>query len=213
MQQVQERVLSHAQAGHSMAGSCFWCLAAPSYPDFDGFRVLLQHYDQHQQQQQGIAQPKLEQPPGKRLKAPPPARATEASRLDASNGTDAAQQSSGVGTHSQSVAREDSAAEASQIEEQGGDAKVHNQAASKQHFRDRSGGDDVRSSQQLRQPRVSEATQENCEAAALMFETGTVRVLEAAKQLDEDTARLIWQHAGLMRRLNVHQGGKICQLM
>jgi hypothetical protein len=70
-------------------------------------------------------------------------------------------------------------------------------------------------SQQLSQCRVSEATQENCEAAALMFEPGGAHAqsLEAARQLDEDTARLIWEHAGQMNRLNAHQGGNACSVM
>jgi hypothetical protein len=60
---------------------------------------------------------------------------------------------------------------------------------------------------------VSDATQENCEVAALMFETGEERGLEAARRLDEDTAHIITHHAAMMRRLNVREGGRVCSVM
>ena len=39
--QVLARVLHHMRAGSGLAGSAFWVLAAPSYPDHDGFTVYL----------------------------------------------------------------------------------------------------------------------------------------------------------------------------
>ena len=40
--QVYERVETHVRAGHFMGGSCFWCLTAAGYPDYDGFKVSFQ---------------------------------------------------------------------------------------------------------------------------------------------------------------------------
>ena len=34
--------MTHARAGHFMGGSCFWCLTAANYPDYDGFKVSFQ---------------------------------------------------------------------------------------------------------------------------------------------------------------------------
>ena len=44
--QVYERVATHARAGHFMGGSCFWCLTAAGYPDYDGFKVSSQQQGQ-----------------------------------------------------------------------------------------------------------------------------------------------------------------------
>ena len=43
--QVYDTVLHHMAAGHAVAGTCFWMLAAASYPDYDGFTVYLSERD------------------------------------------------------------------------------------------------------------------------------------------------------------------------
>ncbi|KAK9846590.1 hypothetical protein WJX81_007289 [Elliptochloris bilobata] len=38
-EKVYDTVLHHMVAGHAVAGTCFWMLAATSYPDYDGFTL------------------------------------------------------------------------------------------------------------------------------------------------------------------------------
>ncbi len=189
--QVQERVLAHAHAGHSMAGSLFWCLTAAPYPDYDGFKVILQ-----QPAARGPARKLSEavSPKAKpgvvkwRDQEPPLAQ----QRSDSGSGI--AQLPNGT-RGSLSATETHEAQSGSREEQQAG----------------RSIGEAGSSGLGLR--RVSSATENNCSAAAAMFEARDLESVEEAVLLDAETVGQIVHHARLMQQLNRQETQRDCVVM
>jgi hypothetical protein len=195
-------VLAHAHAGHSMAGSLFWCLTAASYPDYDGFKVLLQ---------QPAAQRRARNTPRPAHGALSPTAKPgvvkrreqqlflDQQQSDGRNGVELP--SDGV---QESVEAHDSLAATSEPGSEAGSRKQQQPAGC-------SVGEAGSSGSGLRG--VSSATEINCSAAAAMFEAGDLHSVEEAVLLDTDTVSQIVRHGGLMQQLNKQETQRDCVLM
>ncbi len=203
--QVQERVLSHAHACHSMAGSLFWCLTARSYPDYDGFKVLLQQ-PAAQTLAKGVSRPAAVPT------MPPKAKPGVVKR--SSQQQSSSQQPSDIGSRSQEPSEGEpkwhAAGEGPAVGSGSEEARVQQQQLQQQQY-GRPAQESGSSGQGLR--RVSTATEDNCSAAAAMFEAGDAQSVEDALQLDAATVSQIVQHARLMKQLNGQETQRDCLVM
>lgn len=191
--QVHQRVQIHAQAGHSMAGSLFWCLTAASYPDYDGFKVL------------------LKQPLTKNSAAVPAALVPKAKpgilkRKDAQQRSDSTDTQRSGGLQQPSGSREEGQGVPSTAGAESGASGREQQPDEQQWEEPESGG-------RLGVRRVSSATETNCSAAAAMFDAGDAGSAEEALLLDAATVSLIVQHAHSMQLLNGQHSQRICVMM
>ncbi|BDA41512.1 hypothetical protein COCOBI_02-2930 [Coccomyxa sp. Obi] len=199
--QVHERVLTHAHACHSMAGSLFWCLTARSYPDYDGFKVLLQQ-PAAQIPAKGISRPSAVRT------MPPQAKPGVVKR--STQQPISSQQPSDIGSRSQEPSdgepKSHVAGEGPAVGSDSEEARVQQQQQS-----GRMAQEVGSSGQGLR--RVSTATEDNCSAAAAMFEAGGAQSVENTLLLDAATVSQIVQHARLMKQLNGQETQRDCLVM
>ena len=186
--QVQGWVLAHARASHGLAGSCFWSLSAGTFPDYDGYKVHLQpaamaptRPPQQTSRRDNMERERRAMAKTSALKASVPAvplgRNAPAPHAI---GDAVSSPSSRIGSTEQA--------------DSGGPAGPS--TAAEQEFAEPS------KHLGLQQQRVSNATQEACEAACGMFESSAQQSSEEAWRQDEATASLIAQHARAMRALN-----------
>ena len=183
--QVQGWVLAHAKAGHGLAGSCFWSLAAEAFPDYDGYKVHLQ-----QPGISGNAAPGRPAMPQKQALSRGAERPGAAGSLPALDEQSSSRQAGG------SPSSRDAAAErASQID--AGPARPDETGAA---------APAAEQGVRLGLPRVSSATQDACEAASGMFEGSGPQAAQEAWRLEALTAGFIAQHAQAMGALNRPEG-------
>ena len=195
--QVQERVLAHAHACHSMAGSLFWCLTARSYPDYDGFKVLVQ------QPAKGVS--RLAAAPAMPPKAKPGVVKRSAQQQSSS------QQQSASGSRSPESSGEPEIHAVSEGPAVGVESEETGVQQRQQQQSGRPAPEPGSSGQGLR--RVSTTTEDNCSAAAAMFEAGGAQSVEDALVLDAATVSQVVQHARLMKQLNGQETQRDCIVM
>ena len=191
--QVYERVAAHAQAGRYMAGSCFWCLTAAGYPDYDGFKVS---FGQHSKEEPGgfsLKQQKAALPTPKGS----PERASHRERQKQVQLKEARQGVSMPAKAAMSVE-----VKSSEDVLTTSDAHRHSTEAGP-----------ARSSASSMLRRISSRTQSNVEAAAAIFDGESAQSELQAAHLGAETMYLIVQHAAAMHALNKHGAGNDCRVM
>ncbi|CAL8461764.1 g1295 [Coccomyxa elongata] len=184
-----------------MAGSLFWCLTARSYPDYDGFKVLLQQ-PAAQTPAMGVSRPAAVPT------MPPKAKPGVVKR--SSQQQSSSQQPSDIGSTSQEPSegepKRHAAGEGPAVGSGSDETRVQQQ---QQHGRPAQEPGSI--GQGLR--RVSTATEDSCSAAATMFEAGDAQSVEDALLLDAATVSQIVQHARLMKQLNGQETQRDCLVM
>lgn len=196
--QVQERVLAHAHACRSMAGSLFWCLTARSYPDYDGFKVLLQR------PAKGVSRPAA-------VPAMPPKAKPGVVKRSTQQQSSSKQPSAICSGNQESLEGEPESHAVGKGPAVGLDSEETGVQKQQQQQSGRPAQEPGSSGQGLR--RVSTATEDNCSAAAAMFEAGDAQSVENALMLDTATVSQIVQHARLMKQLNGQETQRDCIVM
>ena len=186
--------MTHAKAGHSLAGSCFWSLAATGFPDYDGYKVNLL------QQQTPTDEVRTSQP------------------LHASKGSPAGK-AAGQRRQREAASRRRVAAIDGESTGHALDAQTHaelgatGEAASTGEPPPPPPADMAHSSPRGLW-RVSSAAQDKCEAAAGMFEGSPGRAERDACEQDVQTVALIRRHARQIMALNAPAAAsRECALM
>ena len=200
--QVYERVAAHARAGHYMGGSCFWCLTAADYPDYDGFKISF-----GQRSAQAPAAAGLQQKHSASPSAPRPPKGTRPEKSARERPMQQCEQptlqhsSSGASVKAEGVSSQGTAAASSSHLSQENQLSCGTDPRYP-HLKSRS---------MLR--RVSSRTEGNVEAAAAIFDgEGAQSELQAA-HLGAETMYVITQHAAAMHALNQQAAGKDCRVM
>ena len=201
--QVYERVAAHARAGHYMGGSCFWCLTAADYPDYDGFKIS---FGQRSAQAPAAASLQQKDPASSAADLPPsgakPEKSGSERGMQQGEPPVLQQSSSGASMKAGGVSSQGTAAAASShlIQE-----TQQMSCGTEPRYQQLS------SSSMLR--RVSSRTEGNVEAAAAIFDgEGAQSELQAA-HLGAETMYLITEHAAAMHALNQQAAGKDCRVM
>lgn len=204
--QVYERVAAHAGAGHFMGGSCFWCLTAADYPDYDGFKIS---FGQHSAQKAASPDQKHSLSSAAML----PFTGTEPGERESKrcrqhfdqaavqHGSHAASMEA-VGTVSEDKVHVAASDHQWDQEHQQGSCKHDPSPTRYQH---------LSSSHMLR--RVSSRTEGNVEAAAAIFDGDSTQTELQAAHLGAETMYLITEHASAMHALNQHGAGRNCLVM
>ena len=191
--QVYERVAAHAQAGHYMAGSCFWCLTAAGYPDYDGFKVS---FGQHSSQE-----PAGSSPTPQKAELPTPKGSPErASHRETKKQVRLKEALQGVSMPAKAAMSLE--VKSSEDVLSTSDTLRHSIEAGPAHSS---------ASSMLR--RVSSRTQSNVEAAAAIFDGESAQSELQAAHLGAEAMYLIVQHAAAMHALNKRVAGKDCRVM
>ena len=218
--QVYERVVTHARAGHFMGGSCFWCLTAAGYPDYDGFKVSFQ---QPGSQSSYWAEPKQEA--GQRAGTSMPGAGEKSSApMQQEQGTDflhnsASNSEAAPGKHTRQSSiratepsrdpRTEPASLFGSSSTPGADnaaSAICRPAPASTH-----GAQHLSSSIMLR--RVSSRTEGNVEAAAALVDQEGAQCELQAACLGAETVLLIKQHAAAMHELSQQAASKGCHVM
>ena len=207
--------MTHARAGHFMGGSCFWCLTAAGYPDYDGFKVSFQ-----QQGSQGSywAQPK-QKPAQRAASSMPGAGGKPSAPIQHEQGRHSLQSSDNgaagaTGRHSRESSAmpiEDSKgsrAVPSRLIDSSSTLGAGNAASAPAST---CGTQHLSSSIMLR--RVSSRTEGNVEAAAALLDSEGAQCELQAACLGAETVLLIKQHAAAMHELSQQAASKGCHVM
>ena len=212
--------MTHARAGHFMGGSCFWCLTAAGYPDYDGFKVSFQQQGSQRscwaKSEQNPAQTASTSTSGAGGKASVPMQQEQGRDLlhSLDSGSEVA---AGRHTRKSSIMATEHSSDSSAVlsrRSNPSSTPVAGNAASAvckpapasickpQH---------LSSSLMLR--RVSSRTEGNVEAAAALLDSeGALCELQAA-DLGAETVLLIKQHAAAMHELSQQAASKGCHVM
>ena len=229
LMQVYERVAAHAQAGHFMGGSCFWCLTGADYPDYDGFKISLGRQSAHKP---AAAYSKQKQPASSAANLPligsnsferqarrmqqkedsaPQPSSSPALAGDASNSSGTCKnihaehdiQSDRVpARYPNSSHHRSSETVQGSLVSQGGANKADAELAGFQ-----------KGSSSLALRRVSTRTESNVEAAAAIFDGEDAQSELQAAHLGAETMYLITEHAAAMHALNQQAAGRDCCIM
>jgi len=228
--QVYERVAAHAQAGHFMGGSCFWCLTGADYPDYDGFKISFGRqtgpkpaaaYSKQKQPSSSAANLPLRGSSSligrqasrmqqKEDRAPQPS-SSPASALDASNSSETCKN-----THAeQDIQSDRGPARYPTSSHHGSSESVQgscgSQGGANKADAELGGFQQGSSSSTLR--RVSTRTESNVEAAAAIFDGENAQSELQAAHLGAETMYLITEHAAAMHALNQQAAGRDCCIM
>ena len=196
--QVYERVAAHAQAGHYMGGSCFWCLTGADYPDYDGFKIS---FGQGSAQRAAAAQ--LEQKHATSPTASLPSKNAELENCGSSSCMQQCEQtvlqhtSLAASMNARGIADSGSTRDPQQASCGDDTAPAGYQISSSSHM--------------LR--RVSSRTEGNVEAAAAIFDGESALSELQAAHLGAETMYLITEHAAAMHALNQQGTGRDCRFM
>ena len=183
--------MTHAKAGHSLAGSCFWSLAAAGFPDYDGYKVNLVQKEAHVARRSQLGAATKSSMPGKAGGQRGQRAAAKPRRQPGTDG-----ESTGEALDAQTHAELDASGECAST---GACLPPPDEAAS---------------SSQQGIWRVSSAAQERCEAAAGMFNDSAQQAEQDACEQDAQTVALIRRHAKLVMALNAPEAvSRECLLM
>ncbi len=178
-----------------MAGSCFWCLTAAGYPDYDGFKIC-------------FGQRSSQEPAGSSCQHQKAASLTpNASSGRGSNKEREKQMQSSEGVSRSSTPTK--AAAPMEVRRTPQDALTKTSDILRHSIQ--AGPAHPSTTSMLR--RVSSRTQSNVEAAAAIFDGESAQSELQAAHLGAETMYLIVQHAAAMHALNKQGAGKDCRVM
>ena len=186
-----------------MGGSCFWCLTAADYPDYDGFKISF-----GQRNAQAPAAASLQQKHSASSAASLPPKGAKPEKDGSKRCMQQCEQPtlqhsfSGASTKAEGVSSEGiAAASSSHLSQENQQMSCGTEPRYQQ----------LSSTSILR--RVSSRTEGNVEAAAAIFDgEGAQNELQAA-HLGAETMYLITEHAAAMHALNQQAAGKDCCVM
>ena len=218
--QVYERVVTHARAGHFTGGSCFWCLTAAGYPDYDGFKVSFQQQGsqssywakptQKSRQRAGTSMPGT----GGKPSVPMQQEQSRDSLHSSASGSEVAagkltRKSNVTATeHSREPGTEPASLFGSSSHPRASNASS---AVCKPAPTSTCEAQHLSSSIMLR--RVSSRTEGNVEAAAALVDSEGAQCELQAACLGAETVLLINQHAAAMHELSQQAASKGCHVM
>ena len=218
--QVYERVVTHARASHFMGGSCFWCLTAAGYPDYDGFKVSFQQQGSQSSYRAKPTQKPVQRAgtsmPGAGGKPSVPIRQEQGRDLlhssDSSSEVAAAKQIR-QSSDMASEASRDSSTEPASLFGSSSTPGASNAASAVCKPAPASTCEAQNLSTSLMLRRVSSRTEGNVEAAAALVDSEGAQCELQAACLGAETVLLIKQHAAAMHELSQQAASKGCHVM
>ena len=220
--QVYERVATHARAGHFMGGSCFWCLTAAGYPDYDGFKVSFQQQGSQSLYQAKPAQKAAQRAgagtgmPGSGGKPSVPMQQGQGRDIlhsSASSSEGAAGKQIRQGSNLATEASRDPNTGLAGLFDSSSTPGADNAASAICKSAPASTCEAQHLSSSIMLRRVSSRTEGNVEAAAALVDSEGAQCELQAACLGAETMLLIKQHAAAMHELSQQAASKGCQVM